>query len=132
MMKYWKIFIEEQSSTKIGLIVSCTIRVWLTHLSIWTLGAPQFYWEDESQEEFIKWLKDDPEATFFPSGELLFADEAFSQDGKEYLLFWKFDIYAHGEKLRVYVYVNAMDGSIGHYRDALLAIFRSQKPLCRL
>ena len=83
------------------------------------LGALKYYWEDESQEDFIKWLKDDPEATFFPSGELIFADKSFSQDGKKYQLFWKFDIYAFGEKLREYVYVNAMDGSIGHSRDAI-------------
>ena len=83
------------------------------------LGAPKYYWEDESQEDFIKWLKDDPEATFFPIGELVFADEAFSQDGANYQLYWKFDIYAHGEKLREYVYVNATDGSIGHSRDAI-------------
>ncbi|MEH6537375.1 MAG: M4 family metallopeptidase [Psychroserpens sp.] len=83
------------------------------------LGAPKYYWEDESQEDFIKWLKDDPEATFFPTGALVFADEAFSQDGENYQLYWKFDIYAHGEKLREYVYVNAMDGSIGHSSDAI-------------
>ena len=83
------------------------------------LGAPKYYWENEAQEDFIKWLKDDSEATFFPTGELVFADEAFTQDGTNYQLYWKFDIYAHGEKLREYVYVNAMDGSISHSRDAV-------------
>ena len=83
------------------------------------LGAPKYYWEDEAQEDFIKWLKDDPEATFYPTGELVFADEAFTQNGANYQLYWKFDIYAHGDKLREYVYVNAMDGSIGHSRDAI-------------
>ncbi len=83
------------------------------------IGAPEYYWEDQTQEDFIKWLKDDPEATFFPTAELVFADEQFSQNGAEYQLYWKFDIYAHGEKLREYVYVNATDGSIGHSRDAI-------------
>jgi len=83
------------------------------------IGSEKFYWEDKSQEEFIKWFEDDPDATFYPSGELVFADEQFRQDGNNYQLFWKFDIYAHGEKMREYVYVNASDGSIGHSRDAI-------------
>lgn len=83
------------------------------------LEAPKYYWEDKAQEGFIKWLKDDPEATFFPSGELVFADKEFSQNGKYYQLYWKFDIYAYGENLRQYVYVDAKDGSIGHLRDAI-------------
>jgi Zn-dependent metalloprotease len=82
-------------------------------------GAEKYYWEDESQEKMIKWIKNDPIATYKPKGELVFAEGQYSQDGKGYQLLWKFDIHGHGEKLREYVYVNAQNGAIAYGLDAI-------------
>ena len=87
------------------------------------IGAEHYLWEYPEEETLLKELKNDPNATYFPTGELVFADKEYSQDGSKYSLNWKFEIYAKGEKMRNFVYVNAMDGSIsfsisGIYTDA--------------
>ena len=75
-------------------------------------GAEKYYWEEENKEALIKYLKQDENATFYPEGELIFASERHGQDGKEYNLLWKFEIYGFNDKIREYVYVNALSGAI--------------------
>lgn len=75
-------------------------------------GAEKYFWEDASKEELVKHLKSDPDATFYPKGELIVGEEKHSQDGSGYTLIWKFEIYAFGERALEYIYVNAIDGSI--------------------
>ncbi len=76
------------------------------------IGADEYYWEDEYMEALIRRIKNDESASFYPVGELVYADKSYSQDGSKYSLNWKFDIYAKGDKMRNYVYVNALNGSI--------------------
>jgi len=76
------------------------------------IGADHYFWQDPEMEALIKRIKNDPNATYFPNGDLVFAEERYSQDGSKYELNWKFDIYAKGEKMRTIVFVNANNGQV--------------------
>ncbi len=75
-------------------------------------GADKYYWEEEAKEDLIKYLKQDENASFYPKGELIYGSEKHGQEGKEYRLVWKFEIYGLNEKQREFVYVNAITGAI--------------------
>ena len=87
------------------------------------MNAESFYWESAEMEQLLKESLNDPEATYFPEAELVFANKNYSQNGEDYKLAWKFDINSFGEKGRKIVFVNAIGGSIlyaleGHLDDA--------------
>ncbi len=83
------------------------------------IDAEHYYWEDANAENYIKEIKNDQNASFFPTGELVFAERNYTQDGGQYQLNWKFDIYAIGEKQRTFVYVNALNGAISFSRSGI-------------
>jgi Zn-dependent metalloprotease len=76
--------------------------------------ADRYFWEDEEKEQMIKRIKQDPNASFYPEGKLLYSDKNYSQDGQKYRLVWKFEIYGYNEKLYQDVYVDANTGEIDH------------------
>ena len=39
------------------------------------VGAKQYYWEDEKMEEFLRNDKKNPEATYYPVGELVITQD---------------------------------------------------------
>ncbi len=75
-------------------------------------GADMFYWEMPEMEARIKLIKDDPNATFFPSGELVYIHPKLESAGTEYMLAWKYDIIAPHPVDRQMVYVNANTGDV--------------------
>jgi Zn-dependent metalloprotease len=75
-------------------------------------GSELYFWEDDNKEALIKYLKSDADASFYPNGELIYGSEEHSQDGSSYQLLWKFEIFGFGDKMREYVYVNALSGEI--------------------
>lgn len=88
------------------------------------MNAESFYWESPEMEQILKQTLNDPEATYLPKAELVFANKDYSQIGADYKLAWKFDISSFGEKGRKIVFVNANDGAIlyaleGHMDDAV-------------
>lgn len=78
------------------------------------IDAKEYYWEDPAMESLLKELKKDENATFYPEGELVFASENRDQEGSKYTLNWKFEIYANGERMRTFVYVDATTGQISY------------------
>jgi Zn-dependent metalloprotease len=83
------------------------------------IDADTYYWEIPAMEADLKEVQQDPNATYFPSGELLYSSRRLVQDGSDYELQWVFDIYAKGEKKRNYVYVNASTGAISFSRTGI-------------
>lgn len=83
------------------------------------IGADQYYWEIPGMEALIKELEKDVNATYFPSGELFLAGLNRSNEGSEYEVNWKFEIYAKGEKMRTFVFVNAINGEISFTIDGI-------------
>lgn len=72
----------------------------------------EFYHEMEGMEALIKELENDPDATFKPSGELVFADKSYSKSASSYRLAWKFEVYTQKEIDREFVFVDAMNGNV--------------------
>lgn len=81
------------------------------------VNAPKYYWEDPAKEQFIKVLKNDPGATFYPQPELVLADEEYRKDGANYSLCWKVEIFAEGPIENEIIFVDAQNGSILYTLD---------------
>ncbi len=76
------------------------------------VGAEQYKWELPEEEAHIKWESDDPEATHFPTAELVFVARNFDFDQENFRLAYKFDIYAQTPVSRAHIYVDAITGEI--------------------
>lgn len=71
------------------------------------LNAKAYKWEDEQAERHLKWEQNNPNATYFPTGELSFIEH----DGALRLAY-KFDIYATTPLFRREVFVDAATSKI--------------------
>jgi len=72
------------------------------------IGADEYMWEDEANEIFIKAEQNDPNASFYPKGELVI----YFDDSNIPKLVYKFDIYAKSPLSRNHVYINAISGKV--------------------
>ncbi|RIJ41626.1 M4 family metallopeptidase [Pontibacter oryzae] len=86
------------------------------------VGAKTYMWQVPEQEAWVKQLKADKKATFYPEGELVIVKNYLSNDkdkqGKN-VLAWKFDVYAQQPVSRDYIYVDAHTGEVVH-KDAII------------
>lgn len=76
------------------------------------VGAEVYKWELEGEEKHLKWEQNDPTATYFPTGELVFISLNNSFKPNDYRLAYKFNIYAHAPISRAYIYVDANTGEV--------------------
>lgn len=78
------------------------------------VGAEVYMWEDTASEAHLKELEEDPNATHYPSPELLFAsmedNRRYATDA--YKLAYQVDVHALEPLKSVAVFVDALDGSI--------------------
>ena len=79
----------------------------LTHVN-----ADTYKWEIPAEENDIKEISDDPNATYFPKGVLEIVNPDASLRSIDLKLAWRFNIYAHSPMSRQDVYVDAMSGAI--------------------
>ncbi len=82
------------------------------------LGAIEYTWENEGWELDLQEDQEDPNATYFPTGELHITnliDEGILQEN--YKLAWRFDIMAIEPTLHVAVYIDAHTGSFLKLED---------------
>ena len=80
------------------------------------VGAAIYKWQLPGEEQHLKWETEDEDATYFPTGELVFVTSDFSFEASSFRLAYKFNIYAHSPLSRSEVYVDANSGAI--LRDA--------------
>lgn len=80
---------------------------------------PDYYfsWEDSTYEQAYQIDQNNPNATTFPTGQLLFALENefnvnYEMDPNDYRLAWKFEIYSINPDLNLEIYVDALNGQI--------------------
>ncbi len=76
------------------------------------VGATSYKWELPGEEEHLKFETDNPAATYFPTGELVYVSQNYSFDARAYRLAYKFNIYAHEPLSRAEIYVDAVTGEI--------------------
>ncbi|MSP69623.1 MAG: T9SS type A sorting domain-containing protein [Bacteroidetes bacterium] len=75
-------------------------------------NAQLYKWEVAADQAALQHIKNNPNATYFPTGELVIVCANNDVFKKEYHLAWKFDVYALKPFARKYVYVDANVGGI--------------------
>lgn len=76
------------------------------------VGADLYKWELPEEEAHVKWETNDPNATYYPEGELVYVTSDYSYTEKSYRLAYKFNIYAQAPLFRGDIYVDAATGEI--------------------
>ena len=75
------------------------------------IGASVYKWELPDEERHIKIESNNPNASYYPNGELMYLPTGV--DFNEQLkLCWKFNIYAHQPLSRQIMYIDATNGNI--------------------
>lgn len=98
--------VNEKSNTTLLTENSCLAKV------IETVGAISYKWQFKEEEELIKIIKDDKNATWFPKGDLMFCPKNLDFDNPQFSLTYKFTIHAQEPLLGENIYVSAINGSI--------------------
>ncbi|MFM6924324.1 MAG: M4 family metallopeptidase, partial [Ferruginibacter sp.] len=83
------------------------------------VGARVYKWELPAEEAFIKREQNDPQATFYPKGELVYFSSDDDVTPSQLRLAYKFDIYANLPLSRQYVFVDAVNGKILGKRELI-------------
>lgn len=84
------------------------------------INAETYKWELQGEEEHLKWETEDPTATYFPKGELVYINPEFNfKNGADFRLAYKFDIYAHKPVGRYVVFVDAETGDVLFQNDRI-------------
>jgi Zn-dependent metalloprotease/subtilisin-like proprotein convertase family protein len=72
-----------------------------------------FYkWQSKEEEALLKRMKNDEDATYFPTGELYYSFNQGRKEGVNYRLAYRFDIYAQEPLSRHYVFIDASTGEV--------------------
>lgn len=79
------------------------------NIAIANIGADVYKWQVKVEEDFIKRLEDNPNATWYPKGEIKLK---YDKASKKFHYAWVFDIYAHQPMSRADYYIDAQDGNI--------------------
>lgn len=83
------------------------------------VNAEVYKWEIPEEEAFIKWESEDPEASFYPTGEKVYLPENADFTSENIIPCWKFNIYASKPLYRAHVYVSAVSGEV-MFEDMIL------------
>lgn len=76
------------------------------------VGASSYKWQIESEENHLKAESGNPQATYFPVAEKVYVSANKSFEPGSFRAAYKFNIYAHSELYRAYVYVDAQTGVV--------------------
>ena len=76
------------------------------------VGADLYKWEVEEEEAHLKRESGDPAATYYPTAERIYVNTGAGYASSSYHAAYKFNIYAHSELYRAWVFVNASTGEI--------------------
>jgi len=76
------------------------------------VDADIYKWQLKAEEDFLKQIEQDPKASYFPEGELVFVSKDLDINPASLRLCYKFNIYANKPMSRQEVYVDAANGDI--------------------
>ncbi|MBU2525457.1 MAG: M4 family metallopeptidase [Bacteroidetes bacterium] len=84
-----------------------------------TINAEEYKWEDQRNENIIKSVTGDPNASYYPKGDLVILDKTSFSDEDGVVLVYKFDIYSIIPFQRKYYYIDANNGELIFANDIL-------------
>jgi Zn-dependent metalloprotease/PKD repeat protein len=84
------------------------------------VNAERYRWESEATENHLKEVMNNPNATWFPKGELVIVAEKGIFRKENLKLAYKFDIYAEKPLRRNYIFVDAANGQIIHEQNRIM------------
>ena len=84
-------------------------------------GSERYMWENPANEQFIKYARKNPAATYYPSASLIWMSRKPYASGKEYFLCYKISVYSEVPLSYKDVYVNATTGDIFHTVERLIS-----------
>ena len=76
------------------------------------MNADIYRWQSRDQEKLLKETTQNPNATWYPKGELMLAPVKGIYNSENYRLTYRFDVYADKPLKRNYVFVDAATGNI--------------------
>jgi Zn-dependent metalloprotease len=83
------------------------------------VGAAEYRWQDPAFENSLKVITGNPNATYYPEGELVIVCRDGDIIKKDYVLAWKLDIYASNPVSRQWIFVDAQTGAIVHTKNRI-------------
>ncbi|MDD2344539.1 MAG: M4 family metallopeptidase [Bacteroidales bacterium] len=89
-------------------------------LAIGTIGASVYAWDVKEMEQDLKTMKNDENATYYPTAELMFFKKNQNGGNNEYRLVYRTEILAINPFSRYYVYIDAQTGSVYHKTDIMM------------
>ncbi len=75
------------------------------------VGSKKYKWEDTAMEKFVKENTNNPNASYYPKGELVISED-YLNNSHSWKLSWKFTISSMEPNNEQLIYVDANDGSI--------------------
>lgn len=84
-------------------------------------NAEKYMWEDAANEAFIKKVKKDADASYYPKAKLVFIDKHFGKDASKYVLAYKVNVYASQPLSYKNIYISAATGEVIHTIDQIRA-----------
>ncbi|MCX6352789.1 MAG: M4 family metallopeptidase [Bacteroidetes bacterium] len=84
------------------------------------LGGKLWKWELKGEEEALKKVLNNPQATYMPKGVLVVCPKGGNYKPGNFRMAYKFDLYAHEPIIRKNVFVDALTGEIIHTQDLIM------------
>ncbi|MBP7533287.1 MAG: M4 family metallopeptidase [Chitinophagales bacterium] len=116
-------------STNSGLVNGLNISITPTLTEIDALEnaliatkANRFAWQNADMENMLRYATNKPDATFYPSGQLVLVSSRFDRNAKNFKLAYKFDIYTDVPQSHDIYYIDA------HTGEEIIRI--NQSPMC--
>lgn len=101
-------------NSKAGLTESAALSLALSEI-----GATTYKWENAAEEAHLKSEQNDPNATYFPQGELVYINRDPSLNEVNLSLAWMFNIYAAEPMSRREIYIDANAGTVSFENDLI-------------
>lgn len=76
------------------------------------VGATTYKWEMPGEESHLKWETENPAATYFPAGKLVYVSKVGETNPRNIKIAYEFNIYAHAPLYRAEICVDAITGEI--------------------
>ncbi|HYV94051.1 MAG TPA: M4 family metallopeptidase [Chitinophagales bacterium] len=83
------------------------------------VNASLYRWQIPGEESLLQMMTKNPEATWYPKGELTYAPDAGAYSAGTYKLTYRFDVYALEPLSRQYIFVDAQNGKVVYTKNRI-------------